>query len=183
MARLPVDFLQRLVCVDDQVDDDLLQLVRIDEHVRHRALIVAIDRDAAASQPIGEQLERAVEQRRHRHGALLRLVLPGDRHEGSHDARAPLRRRLDLLGPRAGGLQEGVAGKLLLQHRRLAEHHRQRIVQLMRDAGEQRADRGEFLALVQRLALALDFRGRRLRRRKVAQIGGEIAPVGKRSLR
>ena len=47
----------------------------------------------------------------------------------------------------------------------------------MSDARKQRADSRELLALVQRLALPLDFGDRRVCRRKVAEIGGEIAAL------
>ena len=49
-----------------------------------------------------------------------------------------------------------IAGSVadLAQHRGIADHHRQRVVELVRDAGEQRPERGQLLALVQRLARA-----------------------------
>ena len=61
----------------------------------------------------------------------------------------------------------------LFEHQRMADDDRQRIVQFMRDAGQQRSQRRHFLALVQSFALALNFGGRRPRRGHVAQMRRE----------
>ena len=50
----------------------------------------------------------------------------------------------------------GVGGALL-HHQGQAEHHRKRIVQFVRHAGQQAAEGRHFLVLVQRLALMLQF--------------------------
>ena len=49
-----------------------------------------------------------------------------------------------------------IGGKFV-QQRRLRDHHGQRVVELVRDAGEQRAHRRHLLVLVQLLALAVDL--------------------------
>ena len=54
----------------------------------------------------------------------------------------------------------GVA--LLLEQHRARHDDRQRIVELVRDAGEQRTERGELFALVQRFALSRQLFGRAL---------------------
>ena len=65
-----------------------------------------------------------------------------------------------------------VAGiALLLEQHRPRDDDRQRIVELVRDAGQQRAERGELLALVQRFALP-----RQLLRR--ALLLGDVAGDG-----
>ena len=46
---------------------------------------------------------------------------------------------------------------LVLEHDRPAHHDRQRVVQLMRHAGQQRAERSQALTQVRRLALAPDL--------------------------
>ena len=73
-------------------------------------------------------------------------------------------------------------GRVLLQYAGLAEHDRQRIVELMGDAGEQRAKGGKFLVLVKGVALALDFLGGRPRRRQVAHVGREEPFPGQHDL-
>ena len=79
------------------------------------------------------------------------------REERAHDARAALGGRADL---HRRDLRRAVA-PLFEQHG--ARHHDgERIVELVRDAGQQRAERRELLALVGRLALARELRGRAL---------------------
>ena len=56
-----------------------------------------------------------------------------------------------------GALARRLVRRHVAQHGRIAEHHRQRIVELVGDVREQRAERVQFLALMQRLALAHDF--------------------------
>ena len=72
-------------------------------------------------------------------------------------------------GGRGGGRSGVVCTRrfrvFLLQHHRAGDHHRQRIVELVCDPGEQRSERGKLLALVQSVALA-------------RELGGRLFPVG-----
>ena len=54
---------------------------------------------------------------------------------------------------------------LLLEHHRPRHDDRERVVELVRDAGEERAERGQLLALVQRFALPRELLRRALLRR------------------
>ena len=58
---------------------------------------------------------------------------------------------------RAARWPGGVVLGQLLEHAGIADDHRERIVQLVRDAGQQRAQCRQLLALVQGLALPLDL--------------------------
>ena len=70
-----------------------------------------------------------------------------------------------------GGRGLGREVALLEQHR-TRHHHRQRVVQLVRDAGQQRAERRELLALERQLALARQLR---LRALALSDVGGDAA--------
>jgi hypothetical protein len=94
----------------------------------------------------------------------LRRRLPRHVEEGAHDAAAAFGGFADALRV---GLQLGLAFALLLQQAGAAHHDGQRVVQLVRHAGQQAAHRAELLALAQRLALALDL----LLRRRAARTG------------
>ena len=85
-------------------------------------------------------------------GAALRPLLPRHREERAHDARAALGGGADL---QRRGARGGVA--LLLEQHGTRDDDRQRIVELVRHAGQQRSERGQLLALVERLALPREF--------------------------
>ena len=104
--------------------------------------------DAARADRVAGDVERRRDDVVDRHRPALGLLLARHGEERAHDARAALGRRADLRG---GDLRCGVA--LLLEQHGARDDDRQRIVELVRNAGQQRAECGELLALVQGLAL------------------------------
>ena len=73
-----------------QVDEDLLDLVRVD--VRHRQVGLDLDLrlDPVGHELVPEQDERRVEQRLERGGAALMLLLPGEAQQVLDDVRRAL---------------------------------------------------------------------------------------------
>ena len=104
--------------------------------------------DAARANRVAGDVERRGHDVVDRHRAAFGLLLPGHREKGSHDARAALGGGADL---QRRSLRRRIA--LLLEQDRARHDDRKRIVELVRDAGQQRAERGELLALIQRFAL------------------------------
>ena len=94
--------------------------------------------------------------------------------EALDDAPAALGRGAHLLGARLG---LRIGGEFV-QQRRLGDDHGERIVELVRDAGEQRAHRRHLLVLVQLLALAVDLVLGLPPLAQVADRAEEDAPVG-----
>ena len=74
----------------------------------------------------------------------------------------------------ASACSVGLAVALLLEQAGAAHHDGQRVVQLVRHAGQQAAHRGELLALAQRLALALDLLRGGAALGQVGHRGGEV---------
>ena len=126
---------QRLLGVDDQVDHHLVQLVGVAVHRRQPGRQLEHHLDVGAPQPVAGEVERAHHHLAERHRLALRRPRARHGEEGAHDPRAALGGGMDLLGPRR---HRRVAADLL-QHRGIADHHRQRVVELVRHAGEQRA--------------------------------------------
>src|SRR6185503_11363359 len=144
----------RLLRVDDQVQEHLVQLIGIARDRRQVRRELFLDRDTCGAQAVAEHFHAVVEYRVDLHRRLLRLALAGHREKRLDDARASFGRGPDLVGDGARAL----VGRLLLQHGRAAHDDGQRIVQFMRHTREQRSHGREFLALVQVLALPGDLR-------------------------
>src|SRR5881409_457424 len=81
-------------------------------------------------------------------------VVAGDRQEAPHDPHTALGRRRDLLR----ALDERPAPGGSAQQLDLAPHDRKRIIELVGDAGQQRAHRGQLLGVSQRLFRLPTFR-------------------------
>ena len=115
----------------------------------------SVDFDAACANGIGGNVERRRDDVVDRHRTAFGLLLPGHGEEGTHDARA-------ALGGGANLQRRGLRGRIamLLEQHRPRHDDRKRIVELMGNAGEQRAERGKFFALIQRFPLSRQlFRG------------------------
>jgi hypothetical protein len=93
---------------------------------------------------------------------FLGATLPGHGEEAFDNAAAALGRGAD-----SRGALGQLAAPVLLQHRRLADDDRQRVVELVCHPGEQRAERAHFLALVQPVTLAGDLARRLLLLRQI----------------
>ena len=145
---------QRLLGVDDEVHDHLVQLVGVAVHRRQAGRQVEHHVDVGAAQPVAGQLQRAHHHLAEHHRPAPRRPRPRHGEEGPHDAGAALGGGVDLLDPR----RHRRVGRHLAQHRGIADDDRERVVELVRHAGEQRPERRQLLALVQRLARARHLR-------------------------
>ncbi len=165
----PRPVLQHLLRVDDQVQQDLMKLVRVGEDPRNVLGEIDGHFDAAGAHRVAGN----VEGRRHdvvdRHRNAFGCLLPRHGEEGSHDPRAALRRRANL---RCCSLRGRVA--LFLEHDRPGHDHGKRVVELVGDAGQERAERGQFFALIGRFALAGQLLRRALFLRDVASDGQHV---------
>jgi hypothetical protein len=135
----------RLHRVGAQVHDDLVDLGRIAEHAGVAGADRAPEHDAGR-QRRADGVERLVDDRLHVH-----------RHALCHAAAAEREDALDeRLGAHAGG-QRGIDvatqcrpfGGVLLRQLAVAENRRQDVVEVVRDAAGERADRLELLRLAQ----------------------------------
>jgi hypothetical protein len=138
-----------------QVDQDLLQLVAVGPEERPRRVEVQLHLDPLRLQDVREQLHRLLDRRVHLHEVPLRGLVAGQGQEVLHDARAALRRLRDVPDP--GGVGGGL--QLAAEHRGLAHHHRQGVVQLVGHPREELAQGGQPLRLAQHLPLALHLLG------------------------
>ena len=145
--------LDRLLGVDDEVHEHLVQLVLVRHDRRQVGRIGTRDLDAGAPQAVGQDLDAAVENRPDIHRLDLAGFLPGQGEEAPDDPGAALGGR-----PQPGQrVPDSRIFTPLLEHDGAPEHDRERIVQFMRHAGQERAERRQLLALVHRRALPVGF--------------------------
>ena len=123
---------------------------------------------AGTFQAVAQHVDGAVDQPVQVGHFAHRRLLPHQGKKALDDARASLRRRMDLLRTLLD-----AAGRLRLEQACMRHHDGERIVELMRHAGEQRTHRRQFLRLMDSLALLGDLVVGVLYRRKIAQIGGK----------
>ena len=161
---------QRLLRIDDQVQQHLAHLVAVGHHLGQRLGQLQHDGDAVAAQRVAQHLGGGARQVVQLHRRTLRRALPRHVQERAHDAAAALGGLADALRV---ALQRRALG-LLLEQAGAAHHDGQRVVQLVRHAGQQAAHRGELLALAQRVALALDLAGALDALGDVAHRGGVV---------
>ena len=163
----------RIAAVHREVQEGHLQLVRIDEGLRHAGCDIEGDADAGAD-GAGDQFSQVAQQIPDVHGIGLKL-LPA--REGQHTLRErgpPCGRRLRIgekfSGPRI------VPGNVLRQQVQTGPGRHQQVVEVMRHAARELADRLQLLALSQR-GLAGGKRG--LARQLVRDVPsrGEDGPV------
>ena len=109
--------------------------------------------DVGGAQAVGDDLERLADRVVELDRRALAGLAARHRQEGAHDARAPVGGGADLERALA---DRAVRGEILEQAG-VADHHRERVVELVGDAGEQRAERAHLLVLVQDLALPGEF--------------------------
>ena len=176
-----------LLGVHDQVEENLLDLVRIGEHRRQARGQRFENRDVGDALFVGAQGERLAHDLIEIDGRPGRVPLARERLQVAHDARGPF-----------GGVVDGVeiaAGELVepppAQPLGARQDRRQRVVQLVRDARHRLAQRGEFFGLRQlqieiaRLILQLSplgdvahqrFEAERLAGGKALGVGGDLDP-------
>src|SRR5205823_3058748 len=124
--------LQRLLRIDDQVEQHLMELVGVGEDERN--ILGKIERhfDAARANGVAGDVERGRDDLVDRDWTPFWRLLPGHGEERSHDARAALGCSANL---ECRGLRSRVP--LFLEQYRAGNDDGKRIVELMRDACQQ----------------------------------------------
>ena len=135
----------RLLGVDDQVEQHLLDLVRIGEHLRQPGGERFDDRDVADALLVGAQRERLAHHLVHVHHRARRVALAREGQQVADDLRGALGLAEDRLEA-APGL---VVDRALRQPLGPREDRRERIVQLVGDAGDRLPERRELFRLQQ----------------------------------
>jgi len=135
--------LQRLLRVDHQVEHHLVERVGVREYAREFGQTADRDLDPARAERAGRDVERGVDDLANVDRPPLRPLLARHREERAHDAGATLGRGTDLDRRRLRGRLS-----VLLEQHGARDDDRQRIVELVRDAREQRARRVEHEAVV-----------------------------------
>ena len=167
--------LDRLLGVDDEVHEHLMQLVLVRHNRWQVGRIGTRDLDAGAPQAVGQDLDAAVENRPDIDRLDLPGFLPGQGEEAPDDPGTALGGR-----PQPGQrVPDSRIFTPLLEHDGAPEHDRERIVQFMRHAGQERAERRQLLALVHRRALPVGFG---LGPFPVADVEDEAGDVGESAL-
>ena len=138
----------RLLGVDDQVEQHLLHLMRVGEYLR-KAGGERIDnrdvRDALIVRPQRERLADDVVQVDH---GARGLTFASERQQVAHDSGGALRLAEDGLEA-PPGLLVNLRGRPLRQPLGQGQDRRERVVQLVGDAGDRLAERGELFGLQQ----------------------------------
>ncbi len=136
---------QRLLCIGDQVQEHLLQLVLITEECRNRAKR-GLDGDAACLKAVPTHLDHARQDGIDIHGRGARTMLASEIEEVTHDASRALRLLFN---------DSGCAAQLIARKRgeqlRVTEDGGEWIVQLMRHAGNEFTERGQPLRILSAL--------------------------------
>ena len=133
-----------------------------------------VDADAAGARAIGGDFQRRAHDLVEVGFRLRGRMQAYHAEEALDDAAATFGRRPHFLGARLG---LRVGGKLM-QQRRLGDDDGERVVELVRNACEQRTHRRHLLILVQLLALAVDLVLSLPSLAQVADRAQEDAPVG-----
>ena len=135
---MAVPLLHRLFGIRDEVQEHLLQLVRIGHGVRQRFIVFTPHVNAAHPELVAAQLQRVVEDLVNRRRDLFGFVLARKRQQVLNDAAGPPRFAVDRF--RRGPL---VGGKPLFGEQQLGERRNagERVIELVRDARDQLSDR------------------------------------------
>ncbi len=133
----------RVLGVDDEVHQNLVELVTVRPQSRQGLGAVEDDLDIAGAQLVGQQLERRPNHVVEVDLATLRRMAARDRQEIAHDANTAIGGGVDLFASRGG--REGRTPAP--QQMGLTDHDGERIVELVGDAGQELAHRGELLGL------------------------------------
>ena len=144
---------QGLLRVDDQVGHHLVQLVAVAPDLGQVRRELAHDLDVGRAQAVAGELERVLRDLVQAHRPILRRSGAGHGEERLDDPGTALGCRMHPAGP----LPRRLVLRQLLHHAGIADHDRERVVELVRDAGQEGAQGRQLLALVQGLALALDL--------------------------
>src|SRR6516164_2222062 len=138
--------------VEDQVGDNLTELVRIAAKHRQVGSKLGGYLDTGRADPIPDKFERSADDLVQVDWLFLGTALACHRKKALDDAAATLRR-----SPDSRGALRQLAAAILLEQQCLTDDDRQRVVELMRDPGQQRSERAHLFTLVEAVALAGDF--------------------------
>jgi hypothetical protein len=133
----------RLLRVDDQVEQDLLDLVGIGKHLRKAGRQRFENRDVADALLVGSQGQGLAHDLVEIHHRARGVTFPREGQEVADDLRRPLRFPEDGLQAAANLLVDLSLGKTLGP----GENGRERIVQLVRDARNRLSERRQLLGL------------------------------------
>ena len=136
----------RLLGVDDQVEQHLLDLMAVGEHLRQAGGERVDDGDVRDALLVGAQRQRLAHDLVDVDHRARRLPLARERQQVADDARGALGFAEDGLEAAADRL---VERRSLRQPLGPAEDRRERVVQLVRDAGDRLAERRHLLGLQQ----------------------------------
>ena len=139
--------------VQDEVEQRLLQLAAVGDDGRQPGLELGHELDAAQPELVGPQRQHALHELGRRPAARAPRSAAGRTPAGCArcSPRAPTPRRCGAdPAPTSAAGRAGVARpQLALEQLREADDARQRVVQLVRDAGDELTDRRELLGLEQ----------------------------------
>ena len=144
----------RVLGVGDDVEEDLLDLVRVGHRQRQVRVEVEVEVDVLDAQVVAAQLQHSLEQGVQVHQALLGLAPSREREQVLDDLRRALGFAVDGLHVVAGLLVQVAIEQQLGE----AGDAGQGVVQLVRDAGDQLADARHLLRLQQSLLHQVLFR-------------------------
>ena len=133
--------------VPQDVDEDLLELVRIGHDRRQAGSELLHDRDITRAKVVGHDLEYFLDDSVQRHQLAFRRLLTGEAQQAVHDLVATV----STLGDALEVALRLFVGLGALQQLRKTDDRREGVVELVRHAGHELADRREFLALDQLL--------------------------------
>ncbi len=148
----------RLLSVVDQVSEHHLHLMEVAHDQRQLRVEIGAHADATHFQVVGFPFDRLQDDAVQAERLLLSLLAPGEGQEMVHDGGGALRLPDDHVDPLAR-LRVGVG---LLQELRVAHHAAERIVQLVRHARQEIAERQHLLVLDHLLLRLLDLPQARL---------------------
>ena len=134
----------RLLGVDDEVEQDLLDLMAVGEHLRQAGGERVDDGDVGHALLVGAQRQRFAHDLIDVHHRARRLALAREGEQVADDARGALGFAEDRFEAAAHRLVERRA---LREPLGPAEDRRERVVQLVRDAGDRLAERRHLLGL------------------------------------
>src|SRR6516162_10342869 len=183
-----------MLCVENEVGDDLTELVGIGAEHRQVGGEVGSHSDAGRADPVRDKLERGANDLIQVDWLFSRTALACHGEKTFDDAAATLCSSADP----GGATSLFAAAAILLEQECLTDDDRQRVVELVRDPGQQRSERAHLFTLVEAVALAGDFKLRLLLLRQISdmrrkecasgdlgrgnrQLGGELVFTTQRS--
>ena len=141
--------MHRVICVVQDVEKDLLQLMGVANHVRQALVEMLHNVNAVAVEIIGAQLDRAAQDRIQLERVALRRHLAGEAQQILHDLLGPLRLLQNHTQIFVRRLRQ-----IRILHQKIgkAEDGRERIIDFMGDAGNQLANGGHLFGMHQFVA-------------------------------